>query len=128
MATIDITKANFKEIVSKEGIVLLDWWAEWCAPCRTFSPVFEQASAKNPDLVFGKLDTDAEVELAGAFAIRSIPTLMVFRDGIMLFEQAGALPANALDDLIRQVRALDMNEVRKQLVDRQSQQGAPSQA
>jgi thioredoxin 1 len=119
MATVEIGKGNFKDIVSKEGIVLIDWWASWCAPCRTFAPIFEQASEKHPDITFGKVDTDKETELSGAFAIRSIPTLMVFRDGIMLFEQAGALPAAALEDLIRQVRALDMNEVRKQLVERE---------
>ncbi|RKH54581.1 thioredoxin [Corallococcus llansteffanensis] len=122
MATIEIGKGNFKDIVSKEGIVLLDWWATWCAPCRTFAPVFEQASEKHPDITFGKIDTDREAELSGVFAIRSIPTLMVFRDGIRLFEQAGALPAAALEDLLRQVRALDMNDVRKQLVDREAQQ------
>jgi len=122
MATIEITKDTFKDTVSKDGIVLLDWWAAWCAPCRSFAPTFEQASDKNADIVFGKIDTDKEGELASAFSIRSIPTLMVFRDGIMLFEQAGAIPAAALDDLIRQVRALDMNEVRKQLVERQAQQ------
>ncbi|MFP2924954.1 thioredoxin [Pyxidicoccus sp. 3LG] len=122
MATIEIGKGDFKDIVSKEGIVLVDWWASWCAPCRTFAPVFEQASEKHPDLTFGKVDTDKETELSAAFAIRSIPTLMVFRDGIMLFEQAGALPAAALEDLISQVRALDMNEVRKQLVQREGQQ------
>jgi thioredoxin 1 len=119
MATVEIGKGNFKDLVSKEGIVLIDWWATWCAPCRTFAPVFEQASEKHPDIRFGKVDTDKEAELSAAFAIRSIPTLMVFRDGIMLFEQAGALPAAALEDLIRQVRALDMNEVRKQVVERE---------
>ncbi|PTL85116.1 thioredoxin [Vitiosangium sp. GDMCC 1.1324] len=122
MATIEIGKDNFKDTVSKEGIVLLDWWAAWCAPCRSFAPIFEQASEKHSDIIFGKIDTDKEPELASAFAIRSIPTLMVFRDGIMLFEQAGALPAEALEDLIRQVRALDMNEIRQRLVERQAQQ------
>lgn len=122
MATIEIGKGNFKDLVSKEGTVLIDWWATWCAPCRTFAPIFEQASEKHPDITFGKVDTDQEAELSSAFAIRAIPTLMVFRDGIMLFEQAGALPEAALEDLIRQVRALDMNEVRKQLVAREAAQ------
>lgn len=125
MATIEIGKSNFKDVVSKEGIVLLDWWADWCAPCRSFAPTFEQASEKHPDITFGKIDTDKEVELSSAFAIRSIPTLMVFRDGIMLFEQAGALPREPLEDLIRQVRALDMNEIRQRLVERQA--GQPQQ-
>jgi|SRR6218665_576445 len=122
MATVEIGKGNFKDTVSKEGIVLIDWWATWCAPCRAFAPVFEQASAKHPDITFGKIDTDQEVELSGAFAIRSIPTLMVFRDGIMLFERAGALPAAAIEDIVRQVRELDMNDVRKQLVAREVRQ------
>ncbi|ATB28476.1 thioredoxin [Melittangium boletus] len=122
MATVELGKGNFKDTVSKEGIVLIDWWASWCAPCRAFAPVFEQASEKHPDITFGKIDTDQEAELSGAFAIRSIPTLMVFRDGIMLFERAGALPAVALEDIVRQVRELDMNEVRKQVVEREVRQ------
>lgn len=116
MATVEISKDNFKETVGKEGsIVILDWWAEWCGPCRAFAPTFEQASTKHADIVFGKIDTDAQPELSGAFEIRSIPTLMVFRDGILLFEQAGALPAAALEDLIKQVRALDMEKVREEV-------------
>ncbi len=115
MATQEITKDNFKDMVSKQGIVILDWWAAWCGPCRAFAPTFEKAAGAHADIVFGKIDTDAQPELSGAFEIRSIPTLMVFRDGIMLFNQPGALPAPALDDLIKQVRALDMDTVRKEV-------------
>jgi thioredoxin 1 len=126
MAAVEITKDNFKETVAKEGIVILDWWAAWCGPCRAFAPTFEAASSKHPDIVFGKIDTDAQPELSGAFEIRSIPTLMVFRDGILLFEQAGALPAAALEDLVRQVRALDMEQVKKEVAQRRASE--PPQA
>lgn len=115
MATIDISKNNFKDTVGKQGIVMLDWWASWCGPCRAFAPIYDQVSSKHEDITFGKIDTDAEQELSGAFEIRSIPTLMVFRDGILLFEQAGALPAAALEELISKVRALDMEDVRRQV-------------
>jgi thioredoxin 1 len=115
MATVEISKDNFKDAVGKQGIVLLDWWASWCGPCRAFAPIFEQASTKHADITFGKIDTDAQPELSGAFEIRSIPTLMIFRDGILLFEQPGALPAAVLEELISKVRALDMDDVRKQV-------------
>ncbi|WP_164017675.1 thioredoxin [Pyxidicoccus trucidator] len=121
MAAVEITKDNFKETVSKEGIVILDWWAAWCGPCRAFAPTFEAASTKHTDIVFGKIDTDAQPELSGAFEIRSIPTLMVFRDGILLFEQAGALPAAALEDLLKQVRGLDMEQVKKEVEARRNE-------
>lgn len=125
MATLEITKDNFKETVGKSGIVVLDWWATWCGPCRAFAPVFESTSNKHADIVFGKIDTDAQPELSGAFEIRSIPTLMVFRDGILLFDQPGAMPAAALEDLLRQVRALNMDDVRREVEAQRASKEAP---
>jgi thioredoxin 1 len=113
--TRELNKDNLAEIVRKEGIVLVDWWASWCGPCRAFAPVFEAVAAKNPDVVFGKVDTEAEQALAAAFQIRAIPTLMVFREGILLYRESGALPVPALEELVRSVRALDMEEVRRQM-------------
>jgi thioredoxin 1 len=115
MATVTLTNDTFAPTVEADGIVLVDWWAEWCGPCRMFAPVFEQAAETNPDVVFGKVDTEAEPALAAAARIMSIPTLMAFRDGVLVFSQPGALPAPVLDDLIGQVRALDMDEVRAQI-------------
>jgi thioredoxin 1 len=115
MATVALTKDTFEQTVADGGIVLVDFWAGWCGPCRRFAPVYEQASRKHPDIVFGKVDTEAEQDLAGAARIYSIPTLIAIRDGIVVFAQAGALPAAALEQVISAVRALDMDEVRAKL-------------
>jgi thioredoxin 1 len=112
MATVALTTDTFSTTVSQGGIVLVDWWASWCGPCRMFAPVFHAAAEEHADIVFAKVDTEAEPALAGAARIMSIPTLMAFRDGILVFSQPGALPAPALDELISQVRALDMDAVR----------------
>jgi len=115
MATRNLSLQDFDSTVDADGIVILDFWAAWCGPCRSFAPIFEQASERHPDIVFGKIDTEAERELAAMAQITSIPTLMVFRDGIGVFSQPGALPAPAVESLIEQVRALDMDEVRAQI-------------
>lgn len=113
MATVEITERNFSDTVGK-GIVLLDFWAGWCAPCRVFGPVFEAASERHPGVVFGKVDTEAQPGLAAAFRVQSIPTLAVFRDGILLAAQPGMVPPAGLDALVRKVRELDMEDVRRQ--------------
>ena len=117
MSTTTLTMADFESTVTGDGITFIDFWAEWCGPCKMFGPIFEQAAEENPDITFAKVDTEAEQQLAGALGIMSIPTLMIFRDGIQLFSQPGALPKSALDDLLTQVRALDMDAVRKEVAD-----------
>jgi thioredoxin 1 len=112
MATIELTTDRFEETVMKDGIVLVDFWAEWCGPCRQFGPIFEKAATEHPDAIFAKVDTEAQQALSGALGIRSIPTLMIFRDGIQVYSRPGALPAHVLEDLISQVKALDMEAVR----------------
>ena len=117
MATLELTKDNFQSTISDNETVFVDFWASWCGPCGMFAPIFEEASEEHGDIVFGKVDTEAQPELAQAFGIRSIPTLMVFRDNIVLYAQPGALPANNFGDLIGQVKALDMDEVRQKIAD-----------
>jgi thioredoxin 1 len=111
MPTTEITKETFNDTINNNDIVLVDWWAEWCGPCRSFAPVFEEASGKHPDIVFGKIDTETQPELSAMARITSIPTLMAFREGILIFSQPGALPASSLEELIGKVRELDMEQV-----------------
>lgn len=120
MSTTDLTNETFEATVTADGITFVDFWAEWCGPCKMFAPIFDQTAAENPDVTFAKVDTEAEQQLAGGLGIMSIPTLMIFRDGIQLFSQPGALPKAALDDLLRQVRELDMDEIKAQLADEAS--------
>ena len=121
MAVIELTKDSFGDFVSDNEIGFIDFWAEWCGPCRSFAPIFDRVAERNPDIAFGKVDTESQPELAGSFNIMSIPTLMAFREGIILYAQPGAIPEEALDDLIRQIRALDMDDVRRKIKQAQTE-------
>jgi thioredoxin 1 len=124
VATVELTQENFEKTVNDNPMVIIDFWAEWCGPCKGFAPVYEKAAEAHPDVVFAKVDTDAQPELAGSFGIRSIPTLIVFREKVILFQQAGALPGNALEQVITQAKALDMAKVHAE-VSSQQQAGQP---
>ena len=123
MATIELTTANFDDTITNSPTVIVDFWAPWCAPCRSFAPTFEEASEKYPDVVFAKLNTEEQQEIAGAFGIRSSPTLMVFRERVILYSEAGALPAGQLENLIDQILAVDMVDVHRQIAEEQAAKG-----
>lgn len=122
MATIELTQHNFQETIEKNDMVIIDFWAAWCGPCRSFAPIFEEASNKHQDIAFGKVNTEAERALAGSFRVRSIPTLVIIREQVVLFAQPGALPASALDELIEQAKTIDMADVHQQVAAQQGQQ------
>lgn len=127
MATIELTKENFEQTVNQNEMVIIDFWASWCGPCKGFAPVFEAASEKHGGIVFAKVDSDAQQELAAAFNVRSIPFVMLLRENVVLFAQAGALPGEALDSIISQARALDMDQIRKEIAEQEAQQAQQQQ-
>lgn len=124
MSTVDLTQQSFEETVQQKGIVLIDWWASWCGPCKAFAPVFERVSRVHPEAVFAKVDTEANPELAAAFEIRAIPTLSILRDGVLLFHRAGMVSASALEDLLKQTSALDMDQVKQEIAAQQAKSTA----
>jgi thioredoxin 1 len=126
--TVDVTEANFKEVVEKDGIVLVDWWAPWCGPCRVFGPTYEKVAGRHPDVTFAKVNTEDQQALAGSFQIMSIPTLMILRDKILLFSQPGALPEAALEELIQKARELDMDKVREEIAEAEAEEKQKSGA
>ena len=127
MATLELSAGNFGETVTAQGITIIDFWADWCGPCRQFAPIFEEASAKHPDIVFGKVDTEAERQLASDAQITSIPTLMAFRDGVLLFNQAGALPGAALEQLIAALKVVDMDAVRAEIANQDAERNTQAE-
>jgi thioredoxin 1 len=122
MTTVDLTAETFEKTLSESNILLVDWWAEWCGPCKMFGPTYEKASEQHPDIVFGKVDTEANQQLAGSAGIQSIPTLMAFKENILIFSQAGALPPAQLEELIQAVKAVNMDDVRKEIARQQAEQ------
>jgi thioredoxin len=128
VATIEVTKENFEEVITKNNMVILDFWASWCGPCKAFAPAFEAASDKYPDVVFGKVNTEEQQELAAHFQIRSIPNVMLFRERVMLFGQPGAMPAAGIDSVIEQAKALDMEKIRAEIAEAEAQRDGDNKA